>query len=116
VILVIGQEIAEVLAPFAKWGAIVGGALTLIGLTVWYIRSGGAARKEREIKDDLEEERQNATEDYLKARRRVRAAAIRGWLRNRQDRSDPAPGEGDRDRSGHGGGGDAPARPEDADG
>jgi hypothetical protein len=81
VIAVVGQEIAEVIAPIAKWGALVGGGIGLVWLFVRYIEGRGKDRKELEVKDQAQEEERNARESI-----REKVEALRTRLRARHRR------------------------------
>jgi type VI protein secretion system component VasK len=80
----IGPEIAAALAPFAKWGALVAGALLLVWLLRFWIRQGAKADEELETIKDIEEERSDARNDLRATRRRMRSVWRR--MRDRQGR------------------------------
>jgi hypothetical protein len=81
VILVVGQEIAEAITPFVKWGAVVLGALGLIWLTIRYFEGRGAEKKELEVVAGGQKEERDARRSI-----KDRAAAMRARLRARSRR------------------------------
>jgi hypothetical protein len=84
----VGHEIAQLLEPFAKWGIVVAGVLFAVWLVRFWIRQGA---KDAERLDSLENagvERQDATDDLRRTRRRMRSAWRR--VRDRQGGRDSA--------------------------
>lgn len=79
-----GAEIAALLAPFAKWGALVAGFLIALWMIRRWIRKGGETRTElkqiqelgnelEDAKQDLEEERKASRDRWdARLRRRLR--------------------------------------------
>jgi hypothetical protein len=84
VLAIVGQEIAEVLAPFAKWGALVAGVILLVWLIRLWIRRGAEEGQRLEALRDTQEDRADALEDLRGTRRRFRDAWRR--VRERQGR------------------------------
>jgi hypothetical protein len=81
-VLIIGQEIAEAITPFVKWGAVVAGVLLFFVMIRGWIRRGAkkeerleATTKGQKAERDAREgvrERAKAMRDRWRARRRRR--------------------------------------------
>ena len=80
-----GIEIAQLVAPFAKWGAIVFGALLLVWLTRWWIRQSAKDQERLKIHQEMEAERSEAEQDYRNELARLHERWLaRRRLRDRQ--------------------------------
>lgn len=71
-----GPELLALLAPFAKWGALVGGGLLLVLGGLWGVRRRAAKRAVAE--DDLEEIAE-AEKEEQDARQAIRRRTRRLW-------------------------------------
>lgn len=90
-----GPELAALLAPFAKWGALVAGVLILVWLVRFWIRQAAKDTQRLETLEETEGERHEATEEYRDELARLhdrwlRRRAERRRLRDREDGSDSA--------------------------
>lgn len=87
----IGKEIADALAPFAMWGAIVIGAFLVLWWIVRRIEKSGARKQREKTRDQLEEERHDAGKEI----REETAAGLDAFERGRARRLHDDPGGDD---------------------
>lgn len=76
--------LADLVSPFAMWGAI---CLSIGGLALWLYRrhsAGIVAEDDLDEVGDAVRGRRDALAELRATRLRMRASALRGWLRGRQ--------------------------------
>jgi hypothetical protein len=95
---VIGPELAALLAPFAKWGALVTGMLVIVWLVRFWVRQSAKEAERLVTMQDAQEEERDARKSI-----KDRAAAMRDDLLSRARRGDSSvPHDEDRELPGSG--------------